>query len=328
MKNSSVTLGIIGCGRWGINHVKTAYGLLGEQLKYVVDANPASEKKISQISSSINFTTDINQVLNDAEINAVILATPAITHFSIAKECLIRKKNVLVEKPITLYSHEAKELVELAKANNCKLMVGHVLLYHPAIVELKRLYVQGKIGALQYIYSNRLNLGAIRSEENSLWSFAPHDVSIIQYLTETNPVTVDANGASIIQHGIEDTTITYLSYPNNIHAHIFVSWLHPFKEHRLVVIGSEGMLVFEDSLKDSKLKLFPKGFHKTERGIEKFEGEFEVIAYEEKQPLAEEHKHFYNCITNNTTPLTDGEHALNVLKILEQATEKLLHHGN
>lgn len=320
---TTVQLAVVGCGRWGINHVRTAFQLLGNDLRYVFDANPTAVNRVQQISPSIPFTTDPQVIVNSPDINGVIIATPAETHFSLAKIFLESGKHVLVEKPITLHSSEAEELISIAAANNRQLMVGHVLLYHPAILKLKELYKKEKIGTLQYIYSNRLNLGAIRSEENILWSFAPHDISIIQFLTESNPIEISSHGAHFVQNGIEDTTVTYLKYPNNVHAHIFVSWLHPFKEQRLVVIGEEGMMVFEDSLAKDKLKFYPKGFKKTDSGLEKFEGEFESIEFGNAQPLSEEHKHFYNCILNNRQPLTDGKHALEVLKILEQASERL-----
>lgn len=202
-------------------------------------------------------------------------------------------------------------------------MVGHVLLFHPAVRKIKELVNQDKIGKLQYIYSNRLNLGSVRNEENILWSFAPHDISVIQYLLESNPIFIDANGADFLQHNIEDTTITYLSYPNNIHAHIFVSWLHPFKEQRLVIIGTEGMLVFEDSLKTDKLKFYPKGFRNVNGMLQKFEDDFEVVEFKNVQPLLEEHKHFFDSIIHDFQPLADGVHALEVLEILEKAQSSL-----
>ncbi|HKB86741.1 MAG TPA: Gfo/Idh/MocA family oxidoreductase [Ignavibacteriaceae bacterium] len=314
-----IGLGIIGAGRWGINHVRTADQLLGNNLKYVCDFNPEASEKIKGISVDIPFTTKLEDVIENPRINAVIIATPAETHYELAKKALLNRKNVLVEKPITLISTHARELVDIAEQVDRKLMVGHVLLYHPAVEKIKKMIRENKIGPLQYIYSNRLNLGSIRSEENILWSFAPHDISVIQYLLESNPVYVDAKGAAILQPEIEDTTITYLSYKGNIHAHIFVSWLHPFKEQRLVIIGDEGMFVFEDSLKTDKLKFYPKGFRNIDGVLQKFDGDFEVIDFEQRQPLAEEQKHFFNSIINNKNPLTDGVHAVEVLEILEKA---------
>jgi len=318
-----IKLAIMGAGRWGINHVKTAHELLKGNLKIVCDIDKKKEKEVKLISQSIKFDTDLNLVFDDKEINTVIVATPAETHFELAKKSLIKNKNVLVEKPITLLTAEAEELIELSHQQQKKLMVGHVLLYHPAINKLKNMITDGTIGKVQYIYSNRLNLGSVRSEENILWSFAPHDISIIQYLLESNPININANGASFLQSKIEDTTLTYLRYPGNIHAHIFVSWLHPFKEHRLVVIGNKGMIVFEDSLSQNKLKYYPKGFTKINHELTKFEGDFETIDFDNLSPLEEEQKHFFNSIINNQEPLTNGDHALEVLKILEEAQKKL-----
>ena len=318
-----IKLAIMGAGRWGINHVKTAHELLKGNLKIVCDIDKKKEREVKLISQSIKFDTDLNLVFDDKEINTVIVATPAETHFELAKKSLIKNKNVLVEKPITLLTAEAEELIELSHQQQKKLMVGHVLLYHPAINKLKNMITDGTIGKVQYIYSNRLNLGSVRSEENILWSFAPHDISIIQYLLESNPININANGASFLQSKIEDTTLTYLRYPGNIHAHIFVSWLHPFKEHRLVVIGNKGMIVFEDSLSQNKLKYYPKGFTKINHELTKFEGDFETIDFDNLSPLEEEQKHFFNSIINNQEPLTNGDHALDVLKILEEAQKKL-----
>lgn len=321
---NGIKLAVIGSGKWGMNHVRTSSSILKDNFKIVCDYSPNNEQKIKEVSPSIKFTTNLDDILNDPEINAVIIATPAETHYEIGKRCLENGKNVLVEKPITLYSNEAQELIDIAKKSGLKLMVGHVLLYHPAILKIKEMINTGKIGKLQYIYSNRLNLGTIRSEENILWSFAPHDISVIQFLTEYDPVQIFSKGASYVQDDIEDTTITYLKYPDNVNAHIFVSWLNPFKEQRLVVVGDKGMMVFEDSLSTDKLKYFEKGFQVNEEGqVEKFDKKFEVIPFDEAKPLEEEQKHFYYSVINNSQPLTDGVHALKVLEILEKAQKDL-----
>lgn len=318
-----IKLGIIGCGKWGLNHVKTAHKILNKNLIITCDINSTNSAKVEQISKEIKFTTNVDDILNNSEINSVIVSSSAETHFEITKKCLQANKNVLVEKPITLLSSEAGELVNISKKNNVKLMVGHVLLYHPAVLTLKEKIDEGAIGKLQYIYSNRLNLGTIRSEGNILWSFAPHDISIIQFLIGEKPIYIGAKGAAFVQENIEDSTLTYLKYPGNIHAHIFVSWLHPFKEHRVVIIGDSGMLVFEDSLKNEKLKFYKKGFNLVNGSPEKFDSDFEVIYYPERAPLEEEQRHFFDCILNNTIPRTDGVHAKEVLEILEIAQQKL-----
>lgn len=323
-------LAVIGCGRWGINHVVTAHRLFGEKLVLVSDIDPSASERIRKISDSIRLTTDLDEIINNHGINAVIVATPAATHYSITRNLLLSGKNVLVEKPITLELSEARELIAIAGEKKLKLMVGHVLLYHPAVRKLKELIDAGKIGKLQYVYSNRLNFGTVRTEENILWSFAPHDISIIQFLVGSSPDFVEARGASFLQKDIEDSTITYLSYPGNIHAHIFVSWLHPFKEQRLVVIGDKGMMMFEDSARRDKLKFYPKGFNKgigdslgDKKPLEKFDGDFEVIPHDDKQPLAEEQSHFIKCVEEDLVPLTDGRHALEVLEILKRAERSL-----
>ena len=249
----------------------------------------------------------INQKLSDEEKSIVNYLEKLSSH------------KVEIIKP---QKGEKLELVKLAENTNKILMVGHILQYHPAIIKLKELISSGGLGKIQYIYSNRLNIGKLRTEENILWSFAPHDISIIQYLLEHKPINIDAYGASFLQNKIEDTTLTYLRYPDNIHAHIFVSWLHPFKEHRLVVIGNKGMIVFEDSLSQDKLKFYPKGFTKINQMLTKFEGDFETINFCNHSPLMEEQRHFFNCIINNKEPLTNGNHALDVLKILEEAQKK------
>ncbi len=316
-------IAIIGAGRWGFNHVRTANSILTSKNITVFDSRPEIREKISDLNSEINFTTNFNDILDDKRINAVIIATPAETHFEIAKKCLESGKHTLVEKPITLFSEEAEELHKLSIKLNLKLMVGHVLLYHPAILRIKEGLRNGEIGNLQYIYSNRLNLGAIRSEENILWSFAPHDISVIQFFIDQNPISITACGSDILQDGIEDTTITFLEYPKKVSAHIFVSWLHPFKEQRLIVTGEKGMYVFEDSIKNEKLKLYEKGFKKVNGNYEKFDNEYKVIEFENKMPLTEEQLHFYESILNDTQPRTDGKHAFEVLKILNKATNSL-----
>ncbi len=327
MKEKEFSLGIIGCGRWGMNHVRTAHELFGDRLVAVSDVNPAAPEAVRGISTSIRFIPNPDELAGDPEINAVIVATPAETHYRVARRLLEAGKNVLVEKPITLEISEARELITLADEKKLKLMVGHVLLYHPAVLKLKELLDAGKIGRLQYVYSNRLNFGTVRREENILWSFAPHDISIIQFLTGSKPEYVSARGAAFLQNNIEDSTITYLSFPGNVHAHIFVSWLHPFKEQRMVVIGDKGMMVFEDSLPRDKLKFYPKGFTTLNGSIEKFDGDFEVIPHPDRRPLAEEQLHFSGCVIGDTTPLTDGKHALEVLEVLKMAERSMKGEG-
>lgn len=324
MNLSEIKLQIFGAGRWGINHVKTAASILPHKNILAVDANPDAFEKVYQISSEINFSTDIDSAISNEAYQCAIIATPAETHFPLAKKLLEQNKHLLVEKPITLKIEDAAELNEIAENKNLRLMVGHVLLYHPAVRRMKKGIAAGEIGKLQYIYSNRLNLGAIRSEENILWSFAPHDISVILHLTDSYPAKVNSNGAAIVQPTIEDTTITYLAMESGVNAHIFVSWLNPFKEQKMVVIGEKGMYVFEDSLPSEKLKLYSKGFVNAKGKIEKFDSGFEAVAIEQSQPLYNEQMEFFNSVLEKRKPLSNGDEALRVLRILFECGNSLL----
>lgn len=320
---AQTNIAIIGCGKWGMNHVKTAWKLFGGRLKYCYDNSRESENAVKQVSDKIIFPKSIDDILTDNSVNAVIVSTPAETHFQITKELLLSGKNVLVEKPITLNSDEAKILNDLAAEKNLILMVGHLLLFHPAILKIKEFLDDGKLGNLQYIYSNRLNLGTIRTEENILWSFAPHDISVIQYFIGDVPEEVRATGAIFVQENIQDTTLTYLKFSNNIHAHIHVSWLHPFKEQRLVVIGDKSMMVFEDTLQENKLKFYKKGFEIVNGVPVKKDDNFESISFDSTSPLELEQKHFIDCVETKTTPRADGRNAIEVLETLERAQDCL-----
>ena len=323
MTQNDIRLAIFGAGRWGINHIRTAASLLPHENIIVYDIDPRTEEKVRGISGNIRYITN-NQSINDTgNFNAAIVSTPAQTHYEISKILLQAGKHVLVEKPMSLKVEHAEELYSFSIEHNLKLMVGHVLLYHPAVAKMKEEIENGRIGKLQYIYSNRLNLGAIRSEENILWSFAPHDIAIVQHLIGNNPIGITAHGGDYIQNAIEDTTLTFLTYPDNVKVHIFVSWLHPFKEQRMVVIGDRGMFVFEDSAQTEKLKFYENGFKNENGTIKKFDKDYTVVDFENTMPLTEEHKHFYNAIVNDTMPITDGKHAIDVLKILDRATKSL-----
>ncbi len=317
-----IKLAVIGTGRWGLNHVRTARKILGRNFNLVCDAYETNKEKIKEISPEIIIEKDAHKIVENPEINAVIVATPAETHFEIASLMLNAGKHVFVEKPITLNVADSEKLHSLAIEKNKKLMVGHILLFHPAVNKMKEIISAGNIGKLEYLYSNRLNLGKVRQQENILWSFAPHDISVLQYLIEKEPINVESHGNRYLQENIEDTTITYLQYPDNIAAHIFVNWLHPFKEQRMVVIGTKGMLVFEDSLPTEKLKLYHKDY-KFENGVIKGKSDYEVIDFPSVQPLQAEQEHFFKAIIEDTNPLADGLHAIEVMKILEAATNKL-----
>lgn len=313
---------VVGAGYWGKNHIKTLNDL--DCLYGIVEPNIQLQQKNQNLYSNSKIFSNLEQALEDFDIDGFIIATPAHTHYALAKKIILSKKPVLVEKPFTLKLEDAEELKELAEINQTNVMVGHVLLFHPAIRKIKEIIDSNKIGKLQYIYSNRLNLGQIRKEENVFWSLAPHDISIFQYLTNSFPNKISSNGGDFVQDGVHDTTITFFEYPENVKAHIFVSWLHPFKEHRIVVIGSKGMITFEDSVEGKPLKLFQKGFQIIDGDNLplKNDGPIEEIKYDLKMPLTEELKYFIQNLDNEFS-ISGINNAVEVTEILIKSSEEL-----
>ncbi|MCR4337934.1 MAG: Gfo/Idh/MocA family oxidoreductase [Candidatus Omnitrophica bacterium] len=316
----SKKIAVAGAGYWGKNLVRNFHAL--GVLHTICDTDSQNLEKLKQQYSVPQTTLHYQDVLNDPQVDAVAIASPAVTHYALVKQALEAGKDVFVEKPIALELVEAQELIHLAETKKRILMVDHLLQYHPAVVKLKELIDAGKIGKLEYIYSNRLNIGKLRSEENILWSFAPHDISVILSLVEKFPRSVKAFGEAYLQEHIYDTTVTYLSFFDRLKAHIYVSWLHPYKEQKLVVIGSHGMLVFND-VEEEKLCLYPHKIEWIKQVPVAAKAEREVISYEAKEPLREACLHFLDCIEHRKKPKTDGHEALAVLQVLQQAQNSL-----
>ena len=312
----SKSICVIGGGRWGQNHIKTLFqmGCLGG----IVESNTSRLEELLGICPVKGFT-DLEQALQ-AGFDGYVVAAPASLHYSIGKILLEKGQNVLIEKPLTLSSRESAELVQMAEKSGSRLMVGHVLLFHPAIKKIKELINSGKIGQLHYIYSNRLNLGTVRTEENVFWSLAPHDVSILDYFIGQPAISIEARGQKFLQKNVYDSTMAQLTYPNNVHGHIFASWLHPFKEHRLVVIGSKGMLSFEDSSKEKNIVFYNKYFEFENGQPVKFEQPDEIIEYERKMPLTEELTYFVENL-DKKIEVADGKSGYEVVKVLEKVQE-------
>ena len=228
----------------------------------------------------------------------------------------------MLEKPMTLTAQQSKELVELAKKTGSRLMVGHVLLFHPAIRKIKETIESGKLGKLFYLYSNRLNLGTVRTEESVFSSFAPHDISVLDYLIGNPACKIEAKGSKFLQSKIYDTTLTQLEYPDNVHAHIYVSWLHPFKQQLLVVVGSKGMISFDDSSKEKSIHFYNKQIDFENEIPIKIENPDEIIPYEKKMPLEEELKYFVEHL-DSSIEINSGESGYEVVKVLE-TVQKLI----
>jgi len=311
---------VVGAGKWGINHIKTLESL--SCLGGIVEGDKDSLEKIKSLYPNTQLFMDIDQSFKN-DFDGYIIATPASSHFELAKKVLINKKPVLVEKPLTLDLKTAVELNDISKKEKVLLMVGHVLLFHPAFIKMKSLINEGIIGKIQYIYSNRLNLGTFRKDENVFWSFAPHDISLFNYFFNDTPSKVSSNGLDILQKNIHDITITSFEYGKRKMGHIFVSWLHPFKEHRFVLIGSKGMLHFEDARENKKLIFYKKSVDLNgEFPVSKSDGAFEVN-YSKELPLESELKYFISNM-NGEIEKANGDSAVEVMKILELASNSLL----
>jgi len=313
-------IAVVGAGYWGRNLVRNFRDL--GVLVLVCDSNADTLKSISK-EYDVATTTSFSEMLEKKDLQGIVIASPAATHYRFAKEALLAGKDVFVEKPLSLSTPEAQELVEIAKENNRVLMVGHLLRYHPAVPAIKEMVDMGKLGKVHYIYSSRLNFGKIRREENILLSFAPHDVSIILHLLGELPEYVSAHAGYYLHHEVADTTLSHLYFKNGTQAHIFVSWLHPFKEQKLVMVGEKGMLVFNDTDPKDKLLFYPHkvSWKKQVPVADRADGE--RVKIEDVEPLRVECQHFLHCIKNREVPETDGEEGLRVLKVLNALQDSI-----
>jgi UDP-2-acetamido-3-amino-2,3-dideoxy-glucuronate N-acetyltransferase len=309
----SATIAVVGMGYWGHNLVRVVHEL--GALRTICDADSGLEDGTREQYPGVHFWTEYESVLGDDQIRAVVLATPAVEHHRMAKQALEAGKDVLVEKPLGISVEEGEELVAVAEASGRILMVGHILQYHPAVRRLKELVRDGELGRVQYLYSNRLNIGKIRTEENILWSFAPHDISVIQSLLQEQPTTVSCQGGAYLSHDVYDVTTTQIQFPRGVRAHIFVSWLHPFKEQRLVVVGSEKMAVFDDQAED-QLVLYSHRVEWKGRAPTAIKASGVAVALESGEPLRLECEAFLEAIESRVAPISDGREGLRVLRIL------------
>ncbi len=314
---------IIGTGYWGKNLVRV-FSQLGV-LEIICDSDKKVLRKRKRDFPWLKTTTNFLDVLKKREIDAVVISTPSATHYKLAKLALNSGKDVFVEKPLALKVKEGKELLKLTEKKKKILMVGHLLLYHPAVLKLKEIIKKGELGKICYIWSNRLNFGRLRREENVLWSFAPHDISVILDILGM-PKKVRAIGKTYLQKDIPDITLTSLEFQEGKAAHIFVSWLNPFKEQKLSIIGSKAMAVF-DGVKNELIIYFHKIRWRKNKNPEVIKAKGKVIKISKKEPLMEEAKHFLKCIKERKDPRTDGKEALEVLKVLEGCQRSLSKNG-
>lgn len=316
-------IALIGCGYWGKNLARNLARL--DALRLICDPFESGRDLAVKTVPGCRVTADLGEVLSSDDIPAVAVATPAETHFDVVHQCLEVGKDVFVEKPLALTYEEGAQLVRLAERKRRILMVGHVLEYHPGILRLRELISAGELGKIRYIYSNRLSLGKIRREENILWSFAPHDIAIILRLIGQMPFEVSACGGTYLQPNIPDVTVTNLLFDNGVRAHVFVSWLHPFKEQRLVVIGSRKMASFDDVNK--KLILHNQRVELNNGTHIPITGDGQEVPYTATEPLRDECQALVNAIATRTPPLTDGASGLRVLKVLQMAQRSMITNG-
>jgi UDP-2-acetamido-3-amino-2,3-dideoxy-glucuronate N-acetyltransferase len=320
------TVAVVGSGYWGKNLVRNFHGL--GALRLICDKNEVLLRKFQKQYDGVDICLAYNEVLRRDDIDAVVISTPAETHYGLAHEALLANKHVFVEKPLVLHEQEGLELIDIAKKNNRRLMVGHLLQYHSVFVRLKELATSGELGRINYIYSHRLNLGKIRREENILWSFAPHDISMILALAGEEPESVMTTGGNYLHKKIADVTTTHLEFPSGLQAHVFVSWLHPFKEQKLVVVGDRKMAVFDDTQPwEDKLLFFPHRIDWQNNMPVPTKKEAERVDVPHDEPLKLECLHFLECIKNGRDALTDGNEGLSVLRILNASQASLDHSG-
>ncbi|MBW2092797.1 MAG: Gfo/Idh/MocA family oxidoreductase, partial [Deltaproteobacteria bacterium] len=316
MEMQSIRVAVVGTGYWGKNLVRN-FNNLG-MLHAICDTDSEALNQFSNNYPHAEAVLNLVEILNNPGINAVAIATPAETHAGLVRECLLADKDVYVEKPLCLAEDEGEELNRLARERNRILMVGHLLWYHPAILKLRDMIHQGELGKILYIYSNRLNLGKLRREENVLWSFAPHDISVILGLLNELPERVMAQGGNYLHQRIADVTISALDFPSGVQSHLFVSWLHPIKEQKLVIVGDQKMAVFDDTAPwREKLQLFPHTITWEDRIPVAHKADAELVRIEEDEPLRLECLHFGECVQTRQNPRTDGEEALRVLRVLK-----------
>ena len=328
-----VQVAVVGIGGWGKNLARNYFQIADANLRYVCDLDDGKLANARTQYPGVTTTKDFDAMLQDEELDAVAIATLAPTHYDLAKRALLADKDVYVEKPFVLDVDEAEELIELADSRKRVLMVGHLLEYHSVVVKLKEMIESGDLGDIHYVYSQRLNLGTVREDENALWNFAPHDISSILFLLGKEPVDISARGQSYLRDGVEDVVFLTMSFADNSMANVHVSWLDPHKVRKLTIVGSNKMAVFDDLEANEKLRVYDKGaefssdYDSFAEYIGLRFGDITIPHIPMGEPLRAECMHFLDCIRNRTQPLSDGRDGLRVVKVLDAAQRSLENNG-
>jgi len=331
-----VRVGHIGLGYWGPNLLRNMMGVRHAKVTAVADLDPNRLSEVAQNGRTIATTTDYREFLENKDIDAVVIATPAAIHGRLVREFLEAGKHVLVEKPLALTGEEGGQLAALAEQRGLALMVGHTFLYNAAVRRMKQYVDDGDLGDVLYIYSQRLNLGRVRNDVNALWNFAPHDVSILVYLLDQSPSEVSARGFAYLQPGVEDVVFMTLVFPNGASANVHISWLDPHKIRKMTVVGSRKMAVYDDVSSDARIVVYDRGVDRvptadSPRDFKSFadfqlrlrSGDVTIPAIKFSEPLQLECEHFIDCIHTSKRPLTDGRHGAMVVRVLEAAQESM-----
>lgn len=326
---NELTMAQIGCGNWGKNLLRNFNMLPNVRMKKVAELDKTKRQRLSDEYPKFQVVTDYNDILNDREIDAVVIATTPETHYDLAQRALTTGKHVFVEKPMVLDVKHGEELVSLAEKKSLILMVGHILEYHPGFLKVKELIDSGELGQVFYLYSSRVNLGVVRQHENALWSFAPHDISVALMLLQEEPQSVVATGQSYLQNGIQDVVFTTIHFPNNKMAHLHVSWLDPHKIRKVTVVGSKKMVVMDDMESTEKIRLYDKGVEFKEgyvdyqQSISIRTGDIHIPFVKMREPLALECQTFVESCLTGKKPVSDGMDGLRVSKVLAAAQKSL-----
>jgi predicted dehydrogenase len=324
-----VKVAVVGVGYWGPNFVRNMDELPDSELVAVCDSDASKFEKLSNLYPHLHFTDSLDSVLDNKEVEGVVIATGSDSHYAVAKQCILGDKHVLVEKPIALKSEHAQELIDLAAERKRVLLVGHLLRYHRGVQKLKEYIDDGYLGKILYIYTSRVNLGRIRKEESALWSFATHDISVVNYLLDREPEYVTASGQAYVREGVHDVVFTTLHFPNNVMAHLHVSWLDPHKIRKITVVGDKKMAVLDDMQATEKLRIYDKGidfipsYGDYGESLSIRVGDIYIPKIDMMEPLKVECQHFLDCIVKGDVPLTDGLCGLQVLRVLEAAEKSL-----
>lgn len=327
-----IKIGIVGCGYWGPNLIRNFHEIDSCEVKYICDTRPEKLKGICKKYPSIKGITDYRDMLKDKEVNAIVLATPVSTHYQLAKKALLNDKHVLIEKPLATNIQEAKELIALAKKKKKILMVGHTFLYTPAVLKVKELIINKTVGDIYYIDSSRVNLGLFQPDVSVVWDLGPHDISIILYWLDEEPIEVHATGSSFIQKNINEVAFITLKFKSGVTAHIHISWLAPCKLRRTTVVGAKSMVVYDDTESVEKVKIYDQGVIKNPENYGEFQltyraGDVVSPRLDTIEPLQRECLDFISSIQTGKEPKSNSQFGLKVVKVLEYAERSIKNNG-